>query len=101
MSRKNKKEHDLVIAVREMVAHARGEIDLPTRIFTPPETVNVEKIRRDFGYSQQQFAEHFGFTVSAVRDWEQGRRQPERAARILLTMIAVNPKAVEAVMAQI
>jgi hypothetical protein len=29
-----------------------------------------------------------------VRDWEQGRRQPEQAARVLLLVIDHNPKAV-------
>ena len=33
-----------------------------------------------------------------MRDWEQGRRQPERAARILLAMIDRAPETVEKVM---
>jgi putative transcriptional regulator len=39
--------------------------------------------------------------VSAVRDWEQGRRQPERAARILLAMIAQEPETIKRVMGRI
>jgi len=35
----------------------------------------------------------FGFDVLAMQDWEQSRRQPERAARVLLTIIAHEPKA--------
>jgi len=34
----------------------------------------------------------------AWRDWEQRRPQPDRAARILLAMIAHAPEAVEKVM---
>ena len=44
--------------------------------------------------SQEAFARRYGFTVSAVRDWEQGRRQPERSARILLTIIKRDPAVV-------
>jgi hypothetical protein len=33
--------------------------------------------------------------VSAVRDWEQGQRTPDRAARVLLAIIKYEPKAVE------
>jgi len=60
-----------------------------------PETVNVKAIRERTGLSQDRFAERYGFRVSALRDWEQGRRRPDRTARILLTVITRNPKAVE------
>ena len=32
--------------------------------------------------------------VRAVQDWEQGRRVPDRAARVLLTVIDRDPEAV-------
>jgi len=44
--------------------------------------------------SQEAFALRFGFSAAAVRDWEQHRRQPEQAARVLLLVIAHNPDAV-------
>ena len=66
-----------------------------------PATVDVRAIRKNRGQTQDGFARTFGFSVSAVRDWEQGRRQPERAARILLAMIAHAPEAVEQVMREI
>jgi putative transcriptional regulator len=59
-----------------------------------PARVNVKKIRTRLGLSQESFAQTYGFTVSAVRDWEQGRRQPERSARILLKVVEKEPEAV-------
>ena len=59
-----------------------------------PETVNVKKIRRRLGLSQKSFAQTYGFALSAVRDWEQGRRKPERSARILLKIVDKEPEAV-------
>jgi putative transcriptional regulator len=59
-----------------------------------PTQVNVKKIRTRLGLSQESFAETYGFALSAVRDWEQGRRQPERSARILLRVVEREPKAV-------
>lgn len=50
------------------------------------------------GQTQQGFARTYGFSVSAVQDWEQGRRRPERSARILLAMIDRAPDTVERVM---
>ena len=59
-----------------------------------PETIDVKKIRTRLGLSQQAFAATYGFALSAVRDWEQGRRRPERSARILLKIVQKEPEAV-------
>ena len=59
-----------------------------------PETVDVRHIRKRLGLSQEAFAATYGFALSAVRDWEQGRRQPDRSARILLKTVEKEPEAV-------
>jgi putative transcriptional regulator len=59
-----------------------------------PEKVDVRKIRTRLCLSQEAFAKTYGFALSAVRDWEQGRRQPERSARILLKIVEREPEAV-------
>lgn len=40
--------------------------------------------RRERGMSQEKLAEQVGVSVGAVRDWEQGRRQPQPDTRPLL-----------------
>lgn len=60
-----------------------------------PDEVDVKAIRARTGLSQAAFAGRFGFSVAAVRDWEQGRRRPEASARVLLLVIAREPEAVE------
>jgi len=59
-----------------------------------PERIDVRKIRMQLGLSQEGFAKTYGFALSAVRDWEQGRRRPERSARILLKVVEREPAAV-------
>jgi putative transcriptional regulator len=59
-----------------------------------PNKVDVKKIRRHLGLSQEDLARTYGFALSVVRDWEQGRRQPERSARILLKIVEKEPEAV-------
>ncbi len=71
----------------------------PSRVWHPPEAVDVRAIRDRTGLSQPKFAKRFGFSVSAVREWEQGRRQPEAAARVLLLIIASKPEVVDEVLA--
>ena len=56
---------------------------------------DVKKIREAFGVSQSEFALRFGLEVDTVRNWEQGRYQPDPAARLLLKVIETSPAAVE------
>jgi putative transcriptional regulator len=79
---------------------ARGEADPATYRVHVPDVVDVRTVRRGTGLSQAGFANRFGFTAAAVRDWEQGRRQPERAARVLLRIIEREPAAVERALAE-
>ncbi|MDP2409721.1 MAG: helix-turn-helix domain-containing protein [Pseudolabrys sp.] len=65
-----------------------------------PDSIDVKKIRKELGLSQQAFAATYGFALSAVRDWEQGRRHPERSARILLKIVQSDPAAVTRALAE-
>jgi putative transcriptional regulator len=68
--------------VRDARAFARGETT-EGFIAQIPEEIDVRAIRNRQGLSQQAFARRYGFSAAAIRDWEQHRRQPEQAARIL------------------
>ena len=59
-----------------------------------PEAVDVKAIRRRLGLSQASFATRFGFALDALRNWEQGRRHPDVAARAYLRVIEREPEAV-------
>ena len=52
-------------------------------------------MRAKTGLSQARFAKAFEIDVRTLQDWEQGRRVPERAAQLYLSMIAYEPAAVE------
>ena len=84
----------LIKALNEAVAHARGEIALPSYTVTVPERIDVAAVRRGLALSQAEFARRFGLDVTAIHAWEQGRRRPDRAARVLLAVIAREPEAV-------
>ena len=58
-------------------------------------TVDVRSIRHRTGLTQQEFSAKYGFAVAALRNWEQGRRQPDRSARLLLMVIDKHPEVVE------
>lgn len=80
--------------LREVLAHKRGKKQLAGYAVNVPDRVDVAAIRHKLGMSQRKFAGTFGLDVTAVHAWEQDRRYPERAARILLTIIQNEPEAV-------
>jgi len=56
--------------------------------------VDVAAIRKRQKLSQEAFADRYGLSLGTVRDWEQQRRSPDRAALILLSVIDREPEAV-------
>jgi putative transcriptional regulator len=56
---------------------------------------NPKVVRQALGLSQEAFAERFRIPVGTLRDWEQGRVEPDQAARAYLMVIARNPSAVQ------
>jgi len=89
----------LIASAKQALAWAKGETVPGVRVTvvkvnrTP--IIDVRSLRQGLGLSQSRFAERFGFTPSTVRNWEQGRTQPDGPARILLAVIAHHPEAVE------
>ena len=83
---------ELLASMEQAVGIAEGAVK-PGRVWTPPE-INVADIRKRTGLSQVRY----GFSAAAVRDWEQKRRTPEKAARTLLMLIDREPQAVERVL---
>jgi DNA-binding transcriptional regulator YiaG len=61
----------------------------------PNSAIDVRALRTRLGLTQEQFALHFGLDVAAVRNWESGRRAPDRAARSYLHVIDAAPDQVE------
>jgi putative transcriptional regulator len=55
---------------------------------------NVRSLRERMKLTQEEFAKRFGLPLGTVRDWEQGAHRPDRAAQVLLKVIATNPDAV-------
>jgi putative transcriptional regulator len=80
--------------------HAAAVSDPDSQPLTPDDfarmkrTPQVRVIRRALGLSQEEFAEKFQIPLGTLRDWEQGRKDPDTAARAYLRVIGHNPAAV-------
>lgn len=84
--------NELVASVREGGAILRGELK-PARS-TRIEVPNIKRIRENYKLSQGQFAGMLGISTATLQNWEQGRRTPKGAARVLLQVAAKHPDAV-------
>ena len=87
----NRVDHPVIAGLKAALAHARGEIKLPTRYVEVPDPVDVKAIRLKLGLSQSEFSKRFGFSVRTLQDWELGRSQPPSAARAYLIVIDRRP----------
>lgn len=57
-------------------------------------TPRVKVMRRALDLSQEEFASRFHIPLGTLRDWEQGRKEPDSAARAYLKVIGRMPEAV-------
>ncbi len=55
---------------------------------------NPKEIRKKLHMTQEQFAMQFHVPLGTLRDWEQGTKQPDTAARSYLRVIEKAPQAV-------
>jgi putative transcriptional regulator len=54
----------------------------------------VKTLRRALGLTQEEFASRYHIPLGTLRDWEQGRTEPDQPARAYLRAIAGDPAAV-------
>ena len=91
----------IIEGLESAVEIAQGKADPSAyRVHTiSVENVDIRAIRQRMGLSQTMFAEQFGFSVSTLRNWEQGKRRPDPAVRAYLRVIEKAPDTVRAALA--
>ena len=77
-------QKDLLESVRQM---RRGEATRITKVALPAAAL----ARQQMGLLQVEFAELLGVSPRTLQDWEQGRREPTGAARLLLKVATKHP----------
>jgi putative transcriptional regulator len=85
----NKFSKDLVKSLSEARNHEEGRAS-SARVHVV-EVPDVRAIRRKLHLSQQEFAQKYRIPLPTLRNWEQGRRQPDAPAAAYLHAIARRP----------
>jgi putative transcriptional regulator len=55
----------------------------------------TKTLRRALALTQEEFAARYRIPLGTLRDWEQGRCEPDQPARAYLTVIASDPEGVK------
>jgi putative transcriptional regulator len=69
-----------------------GKAGIAAALTEPRPAPDVRQLRDQLGLTREQFATRYGLDVETVRNWEAGRREPDRTARSYLLAIANDPK---------
>src|SRR5437016_11749099 len=77
-------------ALRDPDAQPLTEADLAHMKRVP----RSKTLRRALGLTQEEFAARYHIPLGTLRDWEQGRSEPDKPARAYLTVIGRDPEAV-------
>jgi putative transcriptional regulator len=87
-------------ALTDAEIEATAEADLENPLLTDAElkqfrpVPNPKEIRKRLNMTQQQFSQQFELPLGTLRDWEQGTREPDSAAKSYLRVIAKIPQGV-------
>ena len=80
---------ELLLSVKEAKDIMRGKKE-PSRKFYIEEP-DAKEIRKKLHLTQNQFASLMNISIHTLRNWEQGRRQPEGPAKVLLNVANNHP----------
>ena len=92
-------------AMTDAEIHAAAMRDPDARPMTDEEFARAKRVpraktlRRALGLTQQEFAARSQIPLGTLRDWEQGRAEPDQPARAYLKVIAVDAEAVQRALA--
>ena len=87
---------ELIKSLSEAVAHAEGRKAARVHVIEVPD---VRAIRMHLKMSQQEFAKAYRIPLATLKNWEQGRRQPDAPASAYLQAIARRPKVIREALA--
>ena len=60
----------------------------------------VGTMRRRLRFTQEEFSNRFAIPLGTLRDWEQGRSEPDATSQAYLKVIAADPERVAEVIAK-
>ncbi len=85
----------LLESLQEVLDWKAGKLALEVVLVPAMQAAEVKAIRKRVAKSAKAFEARFGIPAATMNNWEQGRREPDIAARLLLRVIDAAPEVVE------
>lgn len=82
---------ELLKSVQEGAQILKGKAE-PSRTYTVTPH-SIKETRQKYNLTQEQFAQLLDVSPRTLQNWEQGRREPEGPAKVLLKVAAAHPEA--------
>jgi len=82
---------ELLESVKQAKAIEKGQLN-PARVVRINPKTDIVRVRGKLGLSQSKFAAILGISADTLQNWEQGRRSPTGAAKVLLKIAAKHPE---------
>ena len=81
----------------ERATHADADAQplTPADVARMKRTPQVKVVRRALDLTQEEFADRYHIPLGTLRDWEQGRAEPDQPTKAYLTLIARDPEHVD------
>jgi putative transcriptional regulator len=95
------KTHDGLLRRTPGATEKAARLDRDAQPLTAADFVRMRRtpqakiIRRALELTQEEFALRYHIPVGTLRDWEQGRSEPDQPTRAYLTLIARDPEHVD------
>jgi putative transcriptional regulator len=81
--------------LEEAIAWQQGDKSKEMAHFIRALPVNVKEIRAKLGITQEAFCENYGISLSTLKKWETGAREPEGPTKAYLYLISQRPNVVK------
>jgi putative transcriptional regulator len=101
MTKTAKHDWSRLDAMNDADVHAAALRDADAQPLTDERLAQMRRVprtktlRRALGLTQEEFAARYQIPLGTLRDWEQGRAEPDQPARAYLKAIAGDPAAVQ------
>jgi len=91
----SKSGESIIKGTRQALDFVKGDITKGRARIIIDSEIDVKAVRKVTGLSQVTFANIFGFSLSNIKKWETGIRQPTGPAKAYLTVIKQHPEIVK------
>ena len=86
---------EIMAGINDAIDYMRGDKTKGRAHYIITAEIDVKAVRKKTGLTQERFAQTYGFSLSTLKKWESGNRQPEGPAKAYLMVIKERPNVVK------